>query len=123
MIERLKMLARATMPAGSSLLLYGSRARGDAREGSDWDLLILLDKPRLEADDYGVAYPFRELGWSVGEEINPSVYTKNQWEARKLQPNHKNDERGKIVFIGARRLNQAFNLNVIRCKDASFVET
>ena len=62
LIERLKGLARATMPAGSSLLLYGSRARGDAREDSDWDLLILLDKPRLEADDYGVAYPFRELG-------------------------------------------------------------
>ena len=99
LIERLKMLARATMPAGSSLLLYGPRAPGDAREGSDWDLLILLDKPRLEADDYGVAYPFRELGWSVGEEINPSVYTKNQWEAWKYQPYHKNVERDKIVLI------------------------
>ena len=99
LIERLKMLARATMPAGISLLLYGSRARGNAREDSDWDLLILLDKPRLEADDYGVAYPFRELGWNVGEEINPSVYTKNQWEAWKYLPYHKNVERDKIVLI------------------------
>lgn len=99
LIERLKMLARATMPAGSSLLLYGSRARGNAREDSDWDLLILLDKPRLEADDYGVAYPFRELGWNVGEKINPSVYTKNQWEAWKYLPYHKNVERDKIVLI------------------------
>jgi predicted nucleotidyltransferase len=98
LIERIKGLANATMPAGSSLFLYGSRARGDAGEGSDWDLLILLDKPKLEADDYGVAYPFRELGWIVGEEINPSVYTKRQWESWKFMPYRRNVERDKIVL-------------------------
>lgn len=49
------------MPAGSSLLLYGSRARGNAREDSDWDLLILLDKPRLEAD--ATAWPILSVNW------------------------------------------------------------
>lgn len=27
--------------------LFGSRARGTARKDSDWDLLILIDKPNL----------------------------------------------------------------------------
>jgi len=27
------------------IILYGSRARGDAQPDSDWDLLILLDGP------------------------------------------------------------------------------
>ncbi|KCZ71016.1 putative nucleotidyltransferase [Candidatus Methanoperedens nitroreducens] len=29
----------------SKILLFGSRARGDFREESDWDLLIVLKKP------------------------------------------------------------------------------
>lgn len=31
--------------------LLGSRARGDARKDSDWDVLILLDKPRITLED------------------------------------------------------------------------
>lgn len=99
-IERIKNLAMSTLPAGSSLFLYGSQARGDARIGSDWDLLILLDKPKLEAGDYGVAYPFRELGWEIGEEINPSVYTRQQWASWSFLPYNKNVERDKIVLKG-----------------------
>ena len=46
-ISNIKEIASKTLPANSSLLLYGSRARGDNRPDSDWDLLILLDKPSL----------------------------------------------------------------------------
>jgi len=30
---------------GSQVVLYGSRARGDASPTSDWDFLILVDRP------------------------------------------------------------------------------
>ena len=43
-IESIKQVARTVLPTGSTLYLYGSRARGDFHEDSDWDLLILLDK-------------------------------------------------------------------------------
>lgn len=42
-IESIKQVAKTTLPPGSTMLLYGSQARGDAHRGSDWDLLILLD--------------------------------------------------------------------------------
>ena len=33
-------------------ILFGSRARGDAKDGSDWDVLVLIDKPRVTLLDY-----------------------------------------------------------------------
>ena len=99
MIQRIKQTATSILPKGSKLYLYGSRARGDYHEDSDWDLLLLLDKPKLVADDYDLTYPFRELGWDIGEEISPHIYTKKQWNEWSFLPYHKNVERDKIVLL------------------------
>ena len=98
-IERIKQVGKATLPPNSSLFLYGSRARGDAHNGSDWDLLILLDKPKLTFNDYAVGYPFRELGGDIDEEINPQVYTKDEWASYNYAPFFKNVEHDKKVLI------------------------
>jgi len=98
-INSIKQIGQKTLPKNSSLLLYGSRARGDNRDDSDWDLLILLDKPKLKADDYGVAYPFRTFGWEIGEDINPSVYTKEQWNSWTYLPYYKNVEKDKMILL------------------------
>ena len=99
-IESIKNTATQTLPKGSELLLYGSRARGDAHKGSDWDLLILLDKDKVEENDYdNVAFPFTMLGWKIGEIIIPQIYTKNEWERMSFLPFHKNVEHDKIVLL------------------------
>ena len=98
-ISKIKSVAVNSLPPRSSLLLYGSRARGDAHDDSDWDLLILLDKQSIEASDYGFAYPFRKLGWEIGEELNPSLYTKKQWSSWTYLPFYKNVEKEKIVIL------------------------
>ena len=98
-IDSIKHLGASTLPKGSSLLLYGSQARGDTHKGSDWDLLILLDKPSLSYQDYGVGYPFRCLGWDIDEEINPQVYSKQEWDEFSYTPFHKNVEQDKIVLL------------------------
>ncbi len=98
-IQKIRETGRKVVPFDGQIWLYGSRARGDAHEGSDWDLLILLNKPKLEASDYDLTYSFRELGWDIGEEISPHIYTKKQWSEWSFLPYHKNVERDKIVLI------------------------
>ena len=97
-IQMIRETGHKVVPSDGKVWLYGSRARGNAYEGSDWDLLILLNKPKLEASDYDVTYPFRELGWEIGEEISPHIYTQKQWEEWTFLPFRKNVERDKYVL-------------------------
>ena len=90
-INSIKSTATQVLPSGAKLLLFGSQARGDADAGSDWDLLVIVDKEKLsgtEEDDY--TYSFYELGWTLGEEINPILYTDSQWQQRSHTPFYKN---------------------------------
>ncbi|MBR5983489.1 MAG: nucleotidyltransferase domain-containing protein [Bacteroidales bacterium] len=99
-IENIKQVAKETLPPSSSLILYGSRARGDYKDDSDWDLLILLDKPELSDSDYDdVSFPFTLLGWNIGELISPQMYTKKEWDSISFLPFYKNVEQDKIVLV------------------------
>ena len=40
-LDQIKAVARESAPKGSLVILFGSRARGEARRGSDWDILFL----------------------------------------------------------------------------------
>lgn len=80
--------------------MYGSRARGDAHEDSDWDVLILLDKERINADDFNaVAYPIVQLGWKLNADVSPQLYTLKEWDKMSFMPYHKNVEHDKIVIV------------------------
>ena len=99
-LNRIKELARDAAPAGSSVLLFGSRARGEARKGSDWDVLIVLPKQYLQQSDYDqVSFPLVELGWNLGEQINPILFTQSEWEANSITPFYDNVKRDAISLI------------------------
>ena len=79
---------------------YAACTRGDAGKDSDWDLLILLDKPDLSESDYdNISFPFAMFGWNIGEIISPQMYTKKDWESISFLPFYKNVEHDKIVLI------------------------
>ena len=60
--------------------LFGSRARGDSRPDSDWDILILVDADKVtnEMED-----TFRDelydLELETGHIISTFIYPKNYW--------------------------------------------
>lgn len=82
---------RKIAPTRGKALLFGSRARGDARQSSDWDVLILLDKDRITPTDLSeVGYPIRKLGWDIDVQFNPVMYTMKDWESRSFTPFYKN---------------------------------
>lgn len=84
---KLKETLRNVLPVGAHAYLYGSQARGNASLDSDWDVLILLDKQKIEAEDYdNVSYPLVELGWSLNECISPVLYTMKDWVKYRFTP-------------------------------------
>ena len=84
---KLKETLRDVLPVGAHAYLYGSQARGNASLDSDWDVLILLDKQKIEAEDYdNVSYPLVELGWSLNECISPVLYTMKDWVKYRFTP-------------------------------------
>ena len=81
------------------VILYGSQARGTANQNSDWDLLILLDKPKIESEDFDrITYPLVVLAWTEGEQISPKLYTLRDWENRNFTPFYKNIQKEGIVL-------------------------
>ncbi|MCQ2238242.1 MAG: nucleotidyltransferase domain-containing protein [Bacteroidaceae bacterium] len=98
-INELRRVAKDTLPESGNVILFGSRARGDAHEDSDWDVLVILDKARIEQSDYdNVSNSFTELGWELGEMIIPIMYTKKEWEEQSFTPFYKNVEREGIII-------------------------
>lgn len=63
--------------------LYGSRARGDAREDSDWDVLVLSAKDRLSfREEEKFMDHICELMVQTGQVIQLFAYGTKDWHSR-----------------------------------------
>jgi predicted nucleotidyltransferase len=94
--EILKIIKKklASVNPEARIILYGSQARGDARENSDWDLLVILNKSKIESSDFDtISYPIFELGLNEGVFFSTKLYTKAEWEQRSFTPFYKNVEK------------------------------
>ena len=64
----------------AEILLYGSRARGDFKKDSDWDLIIILQTNaiglRKEEELLDLIY---DIELETGEVISPLIYSRSDW--------------------------------------------
>ena len=98
-LNKIKKLGARLLPKGSSIYLYGSRARGDNHAGSDWDLLLLLDRPTMNyKDKENIEFPVVDMGWNIGEDISARAYTKEQWFKGKHTLFYYNVEQDKLLI-------------------------
>lgn len=99
----LKEKCSQILPLNSRAVLFGSRARGDYREDSDWDIHILIPGEEvLSLNEIGkYARPIEELGWDLNEYFSVLVYSHEGWKKRHFLPFYKNVETEKIIIYNS----------------------
>jgi predicted nucleotidyltransferase len=84
----------------AEVFLFGSRARNDFTELSDWDFLVLVDGEvtTLRADK--IRHSLYEIEWETGEVISTIVKSRQLWNDPNYQivPLHISVEREGILL-------------------------
>ena len=90
-LNQIKQIVRDKEPS-AKIYLYGSRSRGTAKDDSDWDLLILLNKDAISSEiEKGITDPLYDLEFDTGEVISPMIYTESEWNSKyKVTPFYQN---------------------------------
>ena len=77
-VNKFKLLLHKKLEV-SELILFGSRARGDADPDSDLDVLVIVDDLSPELEEY-ISDCAWEAGFQNGIVIVPVVFSRNEWE-------------------------------------------
>jgi predicted nucleotidyltransferase len=92
-IKLIKSSIRSIDPK-AQVIIFGSRARGDARKDSDWDILILTDDPVSTQIERSFRNNLFDIEIETGEVFSTFVYQKQIWNTKhKVTPLYRNIKR------------------------------
>ncbi len=80
-LARIRSAVKIIDPS-ADVILYGSRARGDETQDSDWDILILVDS-KVDLDYEKVfRHKLYDFELESGQAFSVTVHNKKEWENR-----------------------------------------
>lgn len=74
----------------AEVILFGSRARGDYEEDSDWDILVLTDRKVDTATEWAMIDSMFELEMKYAQVISLLIDDKASWNYWEIRPVNKN---------------------------------
>ena len=84
--------------ANAFLILYGSRARGDNKEDSDWDILILTSKNRNVKFENKIRDSIYEIELEHLQPVSAIILDQKEWQSMKITPFYHNvTTQGKVI--------------------------
>jgi predicted nucleotidyltransferase len=97
--EMIKAKVKQKDPS-AEVVVFGSHARAEASKDSDWDILILLNRPDISR---ALEKEFRdevfEVELEIGQPISTFVFSKIAWETKhSVTPLYQNIQREGILL-------------------------
>lgn len=98
-LKQLKQELQTIEPT-AELILYGSRARGNAKPDSDWDLLLLVQKKELSHEEQlKLRRPFTLKELELAEVLSLQVFNTTEWHSRfAITPFYQNVQKDSIAI-------------------------
>lgn len=79
LLASIKKIFKDVAP-NAKVILFGSHARNDAKEGSDVDLMVILDQKSISWEDENKIFtPLYALEVESGKIISPHIITEEDW--------------------------------------------
>ena len=99
LLDRARAAVEETEP-GAQVILFGSRARGDAVADSDWDLLVLVDGAVDAQRADTIRQRLLDLQAETGACLSAIVYSRAEWGSPlyRAMPLHENIDREGLVL-------------------------
>jgi predicted nucleotidyltransferase len=81
-LSQIKQTMLAIEPS-AEVVLFGSRARGDFHAESDWDLIVLSDKPKITIDnERQIRHALFQIELDYQQSISLMIYPKRDWNGK-----------------------------------------